>query len=50
MNVGITGQTGFIGYHLSNYLSLKKDEIQLVYYDKSFFSDAQKLKKLPSRM
>jgi UDP-2-acetamido-2,6-beta-L-arabino-hexul-4-ose reductase len=44
MNVGITGQTGFIGYHLNNYLSLKKDEISLVPFEKSFFEDPSKLK------
>ncbi len=44
MKVGITGQSGFIGYHLANYLSLKKDELKLVSFDKSFFSDAKKLR------
>jgi UDP-2-acetamido-2,6-beta-L-arabino-hexul-4-ose reductase len=43
MKVGITGQSGFIGYHLTNYLSLKKDEIKLVPFDKSFFSDTKRL-------
>lgn len=44
MRVGVTGQSGFIGYHLTNYLSLKKDEIELISFDKSFFSDTEKLR------
>jgi UDP-2-acetamido-2,6-beta-L-arabino-hexul-4-ose reductase len=44
MKVGITGQSGFIGYHLTNYLSLKKDEIELISFGKSFFSDTKKLR------
>ncbi len=43
MRVGITGQSGFIGYHLTNYLSLKKDELELIPFDKSYFSDTAKL-------
>ena len=27
LKVGITGQSGFIGTHLYNFLNLKKDEI-----------------------
>lgn len=42
ITVGITGQKGFIGTHLYNYLSLGKD-IKLVDFDKSFFGDKKLL-------
>jgi UDP-2-acetamido-2,6-beta-L-arabino-hexul-4-ose reductase len=38
LKVGITGQSGFIGTHLYNYLNLKKEEIVLVPFEDSFFS------------
>lgn len=38
IRVGITGQSGFIGSHLYNYLNLKKEEISLVPFKDSFFS------------
>ncbi|MFZ7136943.1 MAG: NAD-dependent epimerase/dehydratase family protein [archaeon] len=44
MKVGITGQSGFIGYHLTNYLSLKNDEVDLIPFDNSYFSDTEKLR------
>jgi UDP-2-acetamido-2,6-beta-L-arabino-hexul-4-ose reductase len=44
MKVGITGQSGFIGYHLTNYLALKKGEIELIPFEKSLFSDTRKLR------
>ena len=37
MKIGITGQNGFIGKHLYNYLSLK-EEIELVPFNKDFFN------------
>ena len=40
--VGITGQHGFIGNHLFNYLGLKEN-IELVSFDKSYFQDEEKL-------
>jgi UDP-2-acetamido-2,6-beta-L-arabino-hexul-4-ose reductase len=43
MKVGILGQTGFVGYHLKSYLQLKTDEIQLIPFDRSYFSDTKKL-------
>jgi UDP-2-acetamido-2,6-beta-L-arabino-hexul-4-ose reductase len=41
--VGITGQSGFIGTHLYNYLSLKKDEITLIPFRDEYFSDTEQL-------
>ncbi|MDY7394095.1 NAD-dependent epimerase/dehydratase family protein [Aureibaculum sp. 2210JD6-5] len=42
IKVGITGQSGFMGSHLYNYLSLK-DEIELIMFKKIFFKDASLL-------
>lgn len=38
INIGITGQTGFIGTHLFNFLNLQKDEVQLVPFEDRYFS------------
>lgn len=43
INVGITGQHGFIGTHLFNTLSLFPEDYFLVSFEKSFFTDQQKL-------
>lgn len=40
--VGITGQQGFLGKHLFNFLNLK-EEIELVNYQKEFFSESSRL-------
>ncbi len=37
--IGITGQPGFMGTHLFNHLSLKKDEVELVPFYDHYFSD-----------
>jgi UDP-2-acetamido-2,6-beta-L-arabino-hexul-4-ose reductase len=42
--VGITGQNGFIGTHLSNTLGLDPENFDLVSFDRSFFADPEKLK------
>lgn len=42
MKIGVTGQSGFIGYHLTTLLSLKKD-IQVIPFHKSFFDQEEKL-------
>lgn len=42
IKVGITGQAGFMGTHLYNYLGLK-DEISRVSFEDAFFSEEQKL-------
>ena len=38
INVGITGQKGFIGTHLFNFLGLKKNEVHLVTFEDLYFS------------
>lgn len=35
--IGITGQSGFIGYHLWNYLNLKKGEFEMLSFEDDFF-------------
>lgn len=44
LNVGITGQSGFIGTHLYNSLNLKKEEIKTISFSDSFFEDDEQLK------
>jgi UDP-2-acetamido-2,6-beta-L-arabino-hexul-4-ose reductase len=43
IKVGITGQAGFVGTHLFNYLRLKKDEVQLIPFEDSFFTEPESL-------
>jgi len=38
IRVGITGQSGFMGSHLYNYLGLK-DDIERIYFKKNYFED-----------
>jgi UDP-2-acetamido-2,6-beta-L-arabino-hexul-4-ose reductase len=40
IRVGITGQAGFIGTHLYNFLSLKKAEITMVPFRDDYFADS----------
>tara|TARA_B100000003_G_scaffold192156_1_gene191573 strand:- start:108 stop:1250 length:1143 start_codon:yes stop_codon:yes gene_type:complete len=42
IRVGVTGNSGFLGKHLHNYLNLQKD-ISLVFYAKSFFLNPSSL-------
>jgi UDP-2-acetamido-2,6-beta-L-arabino-hexul-4-ose reductase len=37
--VGITGQPGFVGTHLFNFLNLKKEEFELIPFKDEFFND-----------
>jgi len=39
IKIGITGQTGFIGSHLYNFLGLKKSEVSRIPFQDDFFSD-----------
>lgn len=39
IKIGITGQVGFIGTHLFNYLSLRKTEVELIPFRDDFFQD-----------
>jgi UDP-2-acetamido-2,6-beta-L-arabino-hexul-4-ose reductase len=43
INIGITGQTGFIGTHLYNFFGLKKDEVVRIPFEDNFFDDESKL-------
>ncbi|HLO59612.1 MAG TPA: NAD-dependent epimerase/dehydratase family protein [Bacteroidales bacterium] len=42
-SVGITGQAGFIGTHLFNFLGLKKDEVTRIPFRDEYFSDTEVL-------
>lgn len=44
IRVGITGQAGFMGTHLFNYLGLKKSEIVLIPFLDEYFQNAETLK------
>jgi UDP-2-acetamido-2,6-beta-L-arabino-hexul-4-ose reductase len=39
IRVGITGKSGFIGYHLCQTINLFKEEFALVEFEKSFFNE-----------
>ena len=44
VKVGITGQSGFIGTHLFNFLNLKKEEIITVPFADNYFENGDKLR------
>ncbi len=46
--IGITGQKGFIGTYLTNFLTLKKDDVTLIPFEDESFSDVSKLKEFVS--
>lgn len=48
LKVGITGQAGFIGTHLYNFLTLKKEEITLIPFEDNYFKDDNLLRKFVS--
>ncbi len=43
IRVGITGQEGFMGSHLYNFLGTKKEQVEVVDYHISYFKDSEKL-------
>lgn len=43
INVGITGQAGFMGQHLYNYLGTKPGAINRIPFERAFFSESKKL-------
>jgi UDP-2-acetamido-2,6-beta-L-arabino-hexul-4-ose reductase len=43
IRVGITGKSGFIGYHLYQTINLYKEEFALIEFEKSFFNEQLKL-------
>jgi UDP-2-acetamido-2,6-beta-L-arabino-hexul-4-ose reductase len=47
--IGITGQNGFIGYHLYQTLKLLPEEFALVDFERSFFDDPQQLDQFVSQ-
>ncbi len=48
MKIGITGQNGFIGKHLFNFLNLK-EEMELIPFQKDFFQKQEKLQVFVSK-
>lgn len=44
IKVGITGQSGFIGSHLFNFLNLKKETITVIPFRDDYFEDSNKLR------
>jgi len=47
--IGITGQNGFVGYHLYQTLILFKDEFTLINFNRSFFEDDASLDEFVSQ-
>ena len=43
VNIGITGQPGFIGTRLYNFFKLKKDEVLRIPFEDNYFEDNSKL-------
>jgi UDP-2-acetamido-2,6-beta-L-arabino-hexul-4-ose reductase len=43
LNIGITGQAGFIGTHLYNFFGLKKETVVRIPFEDKFFEDNSKL-------
>jgi UDP-2-acetamido-2,6-beta-L-arabino-hexul-4-ose reductase len=43
IRVGITGQNGFIGWHLINRIKLLNDKFEIIFFEKSFFLELSKL-------
>lgn len=43
IKVGITGQSGFMGMHLYNYLGTKSEEIERIPFDKAYFTETELL-------
>lgn len=43
LRIGITGQNGFIGYHLLQNILLKRDQYEIIPFEKKYFADPTKL-------
>lgn len=41
--IGITGQNGFVGYHLSQTIKLDKEQFEIVPFDREFFDRPEKM-------
>ena len=48
MRVGITGQNGFIGYHVLQRLKLQPDTCTIIPFERDFFDDEKKLQEFVS--
>ena len=48
MKISITGQNGFIGSHLFNYFSYKREDIEIIDFKKSFFNNYTSLDRVLS--
>lgn len=46
--IGITGSSGFVGYHLCQTIKLHKNEFRLIDFSRSFFNDKKKLNEFVS--
>ena len=46
IKVGITGESGFIGYHLYQTLALYSTKFDLITFKREYFNNTNKLKKL----
>ena len=42
--IGITGQSGFMGTHLANFLSMHKDKVEVIPFSDDYFKDEVQLK------
>lgn len=49
IRVGITGQEGFMGTHLYNFLGTKSEQIDRIHYDRSYFQNPDQLAKFVSQ-
>ncbi|WP_099364929.1 polysaccharide biosynthesis C-terminal domain-containing protein [Sphingobacterium sp. 1.A.4] len=49
INIGITGQNGFVGQHLYHTLKLKPDKFNVVEFQKDFFEDESEMDKFVSQ-
>lgn len=49
LKIGITGQNGFVGKHIYNTLGLYPEEFKRIPFEKSFFSDFDKLNSFTSQ-
>jgi UDP-2-acetamido-2,6-beta-L-arabino-hexul-4-ose reductase len=49
MKIGITGNKGFVGQHLTNTLRLFRDEFEIIPFAKEYFSDQEVLNQFVSR-
>lgn len=48
VRIGITGQSGFVGSHLKNFLNLK-DNVSIINFEKDYFNDSLMLRKFVAK-